>query len=492
MTEQGTPGGFGEVRSLSRETTVYRSRPMRMRLLASTLVALGGLSAADATPPRSAESAPGPRFGVGQQRSVVIRGMLGFDVLSQGQYLSGNGNASDHRGYGNIRAELGAKVRLDEQVAVVITLAYEAEAGDNTGNDPYAPSSTGFTVVDDAYAELNDVLGFETIGMKIGRQPVAWNLRPGHGSFLYDSAANHPKVTSWDGGRATWNVAEGIEVNPFAFSVPGASTLFGGELNWKPAKSGDSRTFLTAMATWEVNAPDLRVNPVGVGGPSGTESGEGRATFTPGRTGDRLATYYAGADFYLGNVELFAEGAMQNGNQYDGVEYAGYGMSGGLDWHLFPSQAFVVGLQVDHLSGDEDATDNVNRGFVNTWEGVSDTYIVESEQYGELSRYLQGNLQAAKLRAGVAFDSRNKVRLDAMFAYYRTAKPVSRTPGGPDARSFGQEGDLTLTWKYTYDATIRLFAAGFLPSGGFQNVAPNPDSGKDVIYLLGGNLTVLF
>ena len=124
MTEQGTPGGFGEVRSLSRETTVYRSRPMRMRLLASTLVALGGLSAADATPPRSAESAPGPRFGVGQQRSVVIRGMLGFDVLSQGQYLSGNGNASDHRGYGNIRAELGAKVRLDEQVAVVITLAY--------------------------------------------------------------------------------------------------------------------------------------------------------------------------------------------------------------------------------------------------------------------------------------------------------------------------------------------------------------------------------
>ena len=465
---------------------------MRMRLLASTLIALGGLSAADAVPTRSMESTPGPRFGVGQQRSVVIRGMLGFDVLSQGQYLSGNGSESDHRGYGNIRAELGAKVRLDEQVAVVVTLAYEAEAGDNTGNDPYAEDKTGFTVVDDAYAELNDVLGFETIGMKIGRQPVAWNLREGRGAFLYDSAANHPKVTSWDGGRATWNVVEGIEINPFAFSVPGASTLFGGELNWKPAKSGDSRTFLTAMATWEVNAPEFTVNPVSDAGPSKEASGDGRATFTPGRTGDRLGTYYAGADFYLGDVELFAEGAMQNGNQYDGIKYAGYGLSTGLDWHLFPAQAFVVGLQVDHLSGDEDKTDSVNRGFVNTWEGVSDTYIVESEHYGELSRYLQGNLQAAKLRAGVAFDSRNKVRLDAVFAYYRTAKPVTRAGSTAEARSFGQEGDLTLTWKYTYDATIRLFAGGFLPSGAYENVAPGLTPSNEVIYLLGGNLTVVF
>ena len=496
VTEQGTPVPGHASRTLSPGSPPYRARPMRLRLLVSTLAALGGLAAADVPSSTSAgknsESYPGPRFGGGQQRSVIIRGMLGFDVLSQGQYLSGNSKESDHRGYGNIRAELGAKVRLDEQVAVVITLAYEAEAGDNTGNDPYGQTNSGFMVVDDAYAELNEVLGFESVGMKLGRQPVAWNLRDGHGAFLYDSAANHPKVTSWDGGKASWNVVDGVDVSPFAFSVPGASTLFGGAIDWKPAKSGDSRTFLTGMATWEVNAPDLRVNPVGATGPSSTESGDGQATFSPRKTGSRLGTYYGGADFYLGDLEVFAEGAMQNGNQYNGIKYAGYGLSGGLDWHLYPAQALVVGLQVDHLSGDNDPNDGVNRNFVNTWEGTSDTYIVENEHYGELSRYLTGNLQAAKLHAGVAFDSRNKVRLDAIFAYYKTAQPVTRTAGGQDARVFGKEGDLTLTWKYTYDATIRLFAGGFLPSGAYENVAPSPNASTDVIYMLGGNLTVLF
>jgi hypothetical protein len=372
-------------------------------------------------------------------------------------------------------------------VAVNITLAYEAEAGDNTADDATGENRSGFTVVDDAYVELTQVFGFESFGMFLGRQPVAWNLREGKGAFLYDSAANHPRVTSWDGGRASWNLFEGLDASPFAFSVPGASTLFGAAVDWKPARSGDSRTFLTGMATWETNAPDLQVNSVAAGGPTGTASGDGQATYSPGRPGDRLATYYGGADFHLGSLELFAEGAVQRGNQYDGVRYAGYGFSGGFDWQISQSQAFSVGLQADHLSGDRDAADRKNQNFVNTWESVSDSYIVESEQYGELSRYLTGNLEAAKFRIGVAFDSRNKVRVDGLLAYYRTAEPVQ------GSGVFGQEGDLTLTWKYTYDATVRFFAAGFLPAGAYRNVAPDVgNTSDDLIYALGANLTVVF
>ncbi len=431
------------------------------------------------------EIGPGPKFGISQQRQVVIKGLLDFDVFNRGQYLTGNSDESDHQGTGNIRAEFGTSVKLDERVKVNITLAYEAEAGDNTADSTDPNMRSGFAVVDDAYVEFKEFLGFESVGVLVGRMPVSWNLRDNHGAFLYDSSADHPRVTSWDGGRATWNVIEGIDVTPFAYSVPGASTLLGIGGDWKPARSGDSRTFISGLITYERKVPMRTVDT--------TLSEDSTIVMQDGTPGDKLLTYSAGFEFQAGDVDLFAEGALQRGDQNGDVEYDGYGGYGGFDWHAYAPQALVVGAQVDYLSGNKSdpASSGKNHSLINNWEGVSDTLIVEHEQYGELSRLLSGpnayGLEAAKIKVGVAFDDRNKVRLNAVYAYYRTAE---RTDTG--GQSFGQEGDISLAWKYTYNTTIKMFGGAFLPNGAYEAVAPGPNPSNDMIYCLGVNLSVVF
>lgn len=454
--------------------------------LVASLASLTAWSAASAADTDSApgEVSPGPRFGVTQQRQVVIKGLLDFDVLSRGQYLSGNRDTSDHYGAGNIRAEFGTGVKLDERVKVNITLAYEADAGDNTADSSDPTKRSGFAVVDDAFVEFKEFLGFESFGLIVGRMPVAWNLRDNHGAFLYDSSADHPRVTSWDGARATWNVTEGIDITPFAYSVPGASTLLGLGGDWKPASSGDSRTFITGLVTYERKVPMRFIDP--------TLQKDSTVVLSDGTPGDNLVTYSGGFDTQLGTVDLFAEGAVQRGSQNGDIDYGGWGGYAGLDWHAYAPQALVLGVQADHTSGNKGAvTSGTNHSFINNWEGVSDTLIVENEQYGELSKLLSGanalGLEAFKLKAGVAFDDRNKVRLQAIYAYYRTSEDTS---GGGSV--FGQEGDLTLSWQYTYNTTIKLFGGVFLPGGAYREVAPLQPAGTDMIYATGLNLTVVF
>ncbi len=481
--------------------------PYRPRLLVTSLALLAGScpyalaqelggapvdNAGSATPGStptngggtSMEYAPGSRFGVNAQRQVVVRGLIDLDALIQGNYLDGNNNVSDHRGYGLIRAELGTKVKLDERVSAIITIAYYDEAGSaassaaTTPATPSTPTPTvqrdrGRTVVDDAYVELKEFLGFQELGIDAGRMPVCWNLREGKGGFLYDSRANDPAVTSWDGARATYNL-DHIDITPYAYRLPDNSSLFGGAVDWKPENSGSSRTFLTGSINLERN---VVLRPT-TGNP------------TPG-TGRRLITYYAGAEFELNEFDIYGEYAAQRGEQNNGTRFYGWGANVGVDWrtHLATGQQFVLGVKGDYLSGDDNPADDRNYAFINNWEGTSDCYIVESEKYGELSRYLQGNLMDVKATAGISFDDHNRIRLSATYGYFRTPKPL---PGR--SREFGQEGDLTLTWQYTYNATFRLFGGGFKPFTGFDEVAPaGPALSKtDMVYLMGLNLAVVF
>jgi Alginate export len=466
---------------------------MRLKLsLVATLATLVSATAfaadaTDATADGAKEFAPGPQFGVTQQRQVVIKGLLDFDVLNRGQYLSGSKDISDHYGAGNIRAEFGTAVKLDEKVKVNITLAYEAESGDNTSGDQTgtkASETSGFAVVNDAYVEFKEFLGFESFGMLVGRMPVAWNLRENHGAFLYDSSADHPRVTSWDGARASWNISDGIDLTPFAYNTPAASTLFGIGGDWKPARSGDSRTFITGLVTYERKVPMRTVDP---------QSTDSTIQMVDGTPGDKLLTYSGGFESQFGDLDVFAEAALQRGDQTGDITYSGAGGYAGFDWHAYTPQALVLGAQIDHLSGNDGpvAPGGSNHALINNWEGVSDTLIVEHEQYGELSRLLTGDnaygLQDLKLKVGVAFDDRNKVRLNAIYAFYRTAE--STVQGN---QNFGQEADLSLSWNYTYNTTIKLFGGGFIPGEAYDDVAPKQPAGRDLIYCLGVNLSVVF
>lgn len=413
------------------------------------------------------ELGPGKIQGGG--RSVFIQGVVDLDYINQGNYTDGNDDVGDHRSEGWYRAELGTRISVDDRVEVQVTIAGQGIMGGSEptdgglfggpANEP-PNGDSGNTVLDDAFIRLKDFLNYRELAVMAGRMPVAWNLRKDHAAFVYDSRANYPTVTSWDGLKASYNL-DTINITPYVYRLPDDSQLYGITLDWEPAKSGDDRLFFTLSANLERDV-----------------------LLSGGGLGDSLETYYVGGDADLGSFELFGEFAMQHGDQGDGVDFKGFAFSGGVDWH---ADQVVLGFQGDYFTGDDDATDDENNAFIANWEGVSDTLIVENEKYGELSRLLVGNLQAYKGKVEVALDAKKRVRVKSVYAYYRTNEAVA----GSESKKFGQEADLSLSWDYTHNATITLQAGVFKPDDVYR-AQVGTDANDDLIYLMGANLLVKF
>ena len=457
--------------------------------LVSGLVILSGVAAAeDLTSPLTAsgggvvEVKPGGLQGSGRQ--VFIQGLIDLDFLNSSNTSDGSNDHPDHRSEGWIRADLGTRVSLDERVEVAVTLGYQGVAGDGRSVDPGAANAvpngtTGNAVVNDAYVKLKDFLGYREAGLWLGRQPISWSLRKDHSAFLYDSHADNRTITGWDVARGQFNL-DTIDISPWVGKLPDDSTIYSLVVDWKPENVGDNRVFVTA--SYNIERDILLKNPANPGSGDPDDLG--------GPRGKNLRTVYAGLDLDVGDVELFGEGAVQRGDQGDGVAFAGFGVSGGLDWHV-PGDV-VLGVQGDYLSGDDNPTDSTNHAFINKWEGTSDTYIVESEKYGEISRLLNGNLEALKAKVEYALDDRKRVRLKSIYGNYRMAKPL---PGANN--KLGQEFDLALSWDYTTSpTTFTLFGGLFFPDEGYRSLPVPNGSGivrnTDLIYLVGLNLKVKF
>lgn len=435
-----------------------------------------------ATPTVMAVEAPGPGvIGTGTSvvelgpgkiqgggRSVFIQGLVDLDYVNMGNYTDGNDDVGDHRSEGWYRAELGTRISVDERVEVQVTLAGQGVMGNSrptsdvggVDNGPVNGDS-GNAVLDDAFIKLKDFLNYRELALDAGRMPVSWNLRKDHAAFLFDSRANYPTVTSWDGLRASYNL-DTIDITPYVYRLPDDSQLYGIALDWEPAKAGDDRLFFTLSANLERGV---------------TVDGVADA-------GDSLETYYVGGDADLGSFELFGEFAMQRGDQDDDVDFNGFAFSGGIDWH---ADRFVLGFQTDYYTGDDNSADGDNDAFINNWEGVSDTYIVENEKYGELSRLISGNLQAYKGKFEIALDSKKRVRIKSVYAFYKTTETIA----GAGGKDFGQEADLHLQWDYTRNATLTLLTGLFKPDDAYLAVG-GVDANDDLIFLFGGNLLVKF
>jgi len=465
--------------------------PVRHLLISATLFGLAadGWSAEPVQGGDQREFGPGKAMGLGQGRTVVIRGLLDLDVVNQGQYTSGNRNVSDHRGAGLGRAELGAKIKPDETSAVVISMAWQSELGQTPDGTTNNSRDTGYAVMNEAYVDLRDVLGFESFGIKGGRMPVTWNLRPHHGAWLYDSTANHAIVTSWDGGQVSFTGIPGYQINPFIYAMPNSGTMFGAEANWTPPLAGSNRVYITGLASWEESAPYENVDPASSGS---------LLNFTLGAPYQKVATYNLGATVSFGQVEVFMEGAIQNGDRGDGVGLEGYGGYTGIEWKI-PSPNLTLSGQYDHRSGDDNPgrTTGNTKAFVNPWESTRDLYIVEDEKYGELSRILSGDqnygMKAFKLRGNWIMDARSQFGLDLAYGFFRTAASVqniARTV--TNSNDFGQEFDLTFSYLYNYNSKLSLLGGMFMPKEAYVATAPNPAASEDFIYLMAGNVTVTF
>ena len=429
--------------------------------------------------------APVSDFGAGKaalgaSRQVIVQGLIDLDVLQRNNYRDSNGSESDHRGYGTMRAELGLKIKMDERATAVIGFGYNAALGDygitnDTAGKPtpgpdesQIDSQQAQLVLKDAYVNLKEFLGFEELGVIAGRMPVSWNLVSDRGALMFDSRANDPAIGSWDGVRASYSGFDVLVISPWIYRLPEASTLFGATLDWKPATAGGDKVFVTVSASEQVE-------PV-VGGV---------------RRGDNLRTYGGGLDWRSGETGLWLEGGFQQGDAGADSSYSGWGGETGVDWQFSQYGKGRLQLIAGYMTGDDVKTKDYE-GFVNEWESISDTLVVENEKYGELSQLTVGNLQSLKMRLGTGFDERDRVRIDSTLAHYRLSQPVV-ADGSTD---FGTELDLTLRWQYTYNAQIRLFAGVLKPGQGLgeaQEVKdPTITSGDDFIWIGGANINVSF
>lgn len=458
----------------------------RAALVPCLAVLAAGLAAED-SPPRNIEIGAGSSFS--ENRVVVVKGLLDLDYVNRGQYLTGNRDESDHRAYGNIRTELDFTLKRNDRAAVVVGFGFDAEAGDNTADDPTGATRGGLPVVNKAFVRLNDLFDWSNIGLTIGRMPVHLAVSEGTAGpdgargWLYDSTANRPDVQSWDGIQLGLHL-DIYRINPFVYSVPGASTLLGVQGVIQPQMSGDFRPYLMGLFTWERKVPDRIIDPV--------SSVDGRLVMQDLTPGERLKTYSIGGELQYGKLVLTAEGAVQRGTKNSLEDYAGYGGYAALDY-AWSDPNLRLGLRIDHLSGDDDPSDGRDEAFINTWEAVEDSYIVEHETYGEISRYLHGNLQDAKIRLSWTVDANQRFSAELLYAYFRTHRGVSNALLSVDRdRHFGQELDFTFSYRHTYRTSLRLFGGMFMPNDAFTAVAPGPNPLKDNLYIGGANLKVSF
>ncbi|MBA3684767.1 MAG: alginate export family protein [Planctomycetes bacterium] len=465
-------------------------RPIR---LVTGLAALAGLTPWSVAAENGGIAGPGtnplPASGTSSpvmaspQRQVFISGLVDLDYLAQDNYLNAD---SDDRGdlykEGLIRGEFGARVELDEKIEAKLTMAYQAQMGGqpfvrsvDAAAVPPADAQNTDVVLDDAFVVLKEFLNYPQASLKAGRQPVAWNLRTDYGAFLFDSRANHPEVSSWDGVKIQLQL-ETLVFHPYAYALPDDSRLYGLALDWQPEQGAANGLFITGSANVQRDAEWAL------------------------QTGRTLFTYYGGLEMRFDNgIDLFGEGAMQRGTATSDLSYRGYAFSGGLEWRPNSVLPMSFGVQGDFFSGDDNATDGDLHTFVNPWEGFSDTYIVEHEKYGELSELTHlgpggtsgVGLQAAKVKAEVALDQGGRFRLRTIYGYYQTSEDV--VVNGD--RDFGQEVDLSLSWQYNDagNAHLTFLGGAFLPDEAYQALSPGVvGDNDDMIWLFATNLQVAF
>lgn len=471
------------------------------RLAASLLVVAGVAGAAEPglAPSPTPTPAPAPRqvggFGgavFGQpERQVFIQGLIDLDWMQKTNYLDGDDDlkAGENRD-GRVRAELGARIELDERIEAKLTLAYEAESGDSTWTGDAQSNSAdeadrGYVVFDDAYVTLKEFLGQAGLSIKAGRQPVAWNLRTDFGAVIFDSRADDPDVTSWDGARGSF-AFETLVFTPYVYDLPDRSSLFGIAIDWQPAQAEANGLFVTGSANFERH-PTV-YDPATAG--DRTLASWNADSLADGKS--RL-TYTGGIEMRFENgLDTWFEGALQRGDVDSDIEYAGWMAEAGLDWHLRTVNQVVLGVQGDWLSGDKDPGDNKVRSFQRPWEGQQDTFIVEHEKYGEIGRFAERGgtgLRALKVKGEYGLDRANRFRLKSVYAWYQLDQAAAS-----NRKDFGQEFDLSFAWQMNEanNATLSLLGGIFLPDDGYVDVAPTAGAGDDAIWLFGANLGVAF
>jgi hypothetical protein len=421
----------------------------------------------------------------------VLNGELLTEYLWRDNAFTGNKSIVDTDNNLWIRAKLGAKINFVDQVSANLSLVYEGSSGDDNDESTVNGDNPGFDdnlTINDAYIQFKR-LGVDSIHLRLGRQPVSWNLVRERGAMLYDSRANRPLATSFDGGRLYFELdtmtftgygfmfSKDNRPNPYLkLDTPDNSGLIGINFDWEPEAAGRNDFFVTATLSTEFEAFVDQY-----------DTGTDRVT----RRAKQLNTFYGGIEWqYSDNLKFFVEGGYQQGdlrgNPSQADKLQSYAASGGLFWETRGAANARVGLFYDYLNGDNGQGSTFD-GWVSNWEGTGDMLLAEDERYGELTEFMAGNLRAPKAMIEWSFLQRQFV-LGTAYAWYTMNEKVG------NAQHYGQELDLKFDWQYNFNTRLSLFGAIFEPGEGFRQVrlSQGVDADNDTMYMVGVTGHVLF
>ncbi len=402
-----------------------------------------------------------------------LQGSLLIESIRQKDYNQGAAETNTSQMW--MRAELGTSVEVGDDMEVRITLAYDAEGGDQSHVAGASNDRSGEIVLDDAYVVFERFF-LPNADLWLGRQPVAWNLRTKpDGGFLWDSRANDPTVTSWDGARFYYNMDQLTFIGQFFIInesyegrgavVPPVNTgdesddqsLYGLVIDWQPENESDNRVFFTVSWTHEEDVP----MSVGTAGTA---------------VASEIDTFYVGTEWNLtSGFDLYGEYARQDGSIDGGGDTSGSGYSGGIVWHAKTEdlRKAAFNIQYDSISGDSNGTtDNEYEALIDPFEGRRDLYIAEHERYGELAeRVGDGGLDAWKIGAEYVFQTRQPVSLRLDVGRFT----LNDAPAGVDDE-FGVEYDFTMRYEYNSHTAFTMFYALFEVGNGYADLlAENED-----------------
>ena len=289
-----------------------------------------------------------------------------------------------------------------------------------------------------AYLAVTDV--FRTgLGVRLGRQELAY--------------ANERIVgaVGWSNVGRSFDAAV-LQLRRETFQAD----LFAAQLA-SPAVYGDAENFYGLYTAW-APAPRHRAEVFGFfehdaaeieGGP---DDGDARLSrFTPG-----VFVHGTPGRFDYG-LELIGQfGQMGPTDGAERQRLSAHLFSASAGYLLAPEHAFRLGLTYTRLSGDDDLADDTFRAF-NTLFATNHKFYGFMDYFPALAG--PSGLQDAFVSLSVAATPQLGLALDV----HHFASAVDRVVDGEEARTFGQEADLTASYRYNGALGFALGASAFWP-----------------------------
>lgn len=359
-----------------------------------------------------------------------------------------NSDGSDSKGYLYVNGELNTSVELADNVKVVLQLELNDKVSNGNTLNAYNAAGRDTVEIDEAYVEVNEFF-MDSLALKVGHMWMEYSLRANHRSMLIASDFTAFKGTfKFESGFLDVYYAKAVE-SLMKVSDSSDADIFGVHVEWNFNENIHVIGYLN----------NALFDNAGVGADHGN-----------------IITVGGGVDAFLFDkkLELFAELALQFGDESENVSHSGFAADLGARW-TFPEMGSIKGLFVElnvgFRSGQDDDTDTTK--FWNGWAARSGALIAEANYNLSSTNsdnpmykgYADDSYLAIRLEAGAQWTEKIKSGL-LIGLFTSTDEDQTRNGVVLSDEAYGVEVDLCTVYQHTENLSMGVHLGVFLPDDG--------------------------